>query len=126
MVSEDYVMRIVRDLVRALAKTFLGKETVTYELPLEEKSLTDRDHLFQQLMELLDKDRICDAEDLLFDNVQLEDDDWYEMALVFYSKINDRDDDYLEEHDYSRDEIKQGLREITKLCGYGELPGMLL
>ncbi len=42
MFEQDYIMRKIRDLVRFLAKTFLNKDEVSYELPiLEEYTKTD-------------------------------------------------------------------------------------
>lgn len=126
MVEKDYVMRLISDIVKALAKTFLGKETVIYELPLEDLTLSGQDKVYQQMMELLAQGDICGAEDMLFDNIDAASDSWYEIALVFYSKVNEYDEDYLEEHNYSREEIKQGLKEVTKLCGHGEIGDMLI
>ncbi len=43
---------------------------------------------------------------------------WLQIALDFYSKLNNCSDDYLAMHDFSREEIEQGLRYICTLFGY--------
>ena len=43
---------------------------------------------------------------------------WLQIALDFYSKLNNCSDDYLAMHDFSREEIDQGLRYICTLFGY--------
>lgn len=40
-----------------------------------------------------------------------------ELALAFYSRLNQFDDAYLEAHNYSRQEIEEGLHAVTKLFG---------
>ncbi len=37
--------------------------------------------------------------------------------MLFYSYLNNKSDEYLEEHDFSRDEVKSGLKDITKRYG---------
>ncbi len=37
MFEQDYIMRKIRNLVRFLAKTFLNKDEVSYELPILEE-----------------------------------------------------------------------------------------
>ena len=124
MVKKDFVERVIEDIAKALAKTLLGKETVIYELPSEEETMSDTDHLYQELINLLEQGDICKAEDLLYDNIRAEDNDWYEMALSFYLQVNKKDEMFLEEHNYSREEIKQGMEDITKRCGFGEFPAL--
>ena len=43
--------------------------------------------------------------------------DMLELALAFYSRLNQFDDAYLEAHNYSRQEIEEGLHAATKLFG---------
>ena len=124
MVKKDFVERVIEDIAKALAKTLLGKETVIYELPSEVETMSDTDHLYQKLIKLLNQGDICQAEDLLYDNICVEDNDWYEMALSFYLQVNKKDELFLEEHNYSREEIKQGMEDITKRCGFGEFPAL--
>ena len=58
------------------------------------------------------------AEDLLFNDLDQSDLSWLQIALDFYSKLNNCSDDYLAMHDFSREEIDQGLRYICTLFGY--------
>ncbi|MCI5641324.1 MAG: DUF6483 family protein [Lachnospiraceae bacterium] len=40
-----------------------------------------------------------------------------EIAVFLYGYINEKNDDFLEEHWYSRQEIEQGLHDIIKMLG---------
>ena len=50
--------------------------------------------------------------------------DTLELALDFYRELNKADEDELKAHGFSHDEIKTGLRDITKLYG-ADLKGLL-
>ena len=41
----------------------------------------------------------------------------FEMAISFYLYLNDFDDNYLEDNNYCRDEISEGIKSICKEFG---------
>jgi len=116
MVENDYVMRMIKDLVKTVAKLVLNKEVVNYELP-EENHYTVTDNLYQKLIDMVDEGLINDAENHLYKELDFMDMKQFEMALSFYSHINDLETDFLDDHDYSREEIKQGIESISKEFG---------
>ena len=69
---------------------------------------------------------------MLYQN--LEENDWdkeetmvnLKVALAFYDLLNSKSNDFLEEHDYSREEVEEGIQRVMKLYGYGELAETLL
>ena len=40
-----------------------------------------------------------------------------EVALLFYSYLNDKDDEFLQKHGFCRDEIKLGVKELASRYG---------
>ena len=42
---------------------------------------------------------------------------YLELALTFYLYLNDMDGDYLDDHDYSREEILDGLKSLAEDWG---------
>ena len=90
-VKQDYLMRMINDIVRGLALVLTGKKEVRYELPEEEEKDSGADAAYRELARLIDEGRINEAENRLCD--------------------------YLEEHDYSREEIYDGLRELAARFG---------
>jgi len=40
-----------------------------------------------------------------------------ELGLDFYQQLNHLDDAYLEDHNYSREEVQQGLQYLSKTFG---------
>jgi uncharacterized protein DUF6483 len=116
MFEQDYVMRIIQSLVKFLAKTFLDKDAILYELP-SEKNYTQTDYLHKQLLSLITQGKINEAENLLFEKLDSKNKRYMELALDFYQRLNDLDDEFLEEHNFPRDEIEQGLKDIVKEFG---------
>ncbi|MDL2302723.1 DUF6483 family protein [Lachnospiraceae bacterium OttesenSCG-928-D06] len=49
-----------------------------------------------------------------------------EFTLLFYSYLNDKDDDFLESHYYSREEIKEGLKSVVSNYKLGSLVEIFL
>ena len=66
---------------------------------------------------MVDEGCINDAENQLHELIADETMNNLEMALVFYSYLNEKNDDFLEKNDFSREEIKMGL--IDVLGNYG-------
>ena len=67
--QDDYVMRTISDLVRAIARLVLGKNDIDYDLPEDEDKYTDLDRVYKRLKDLVDEGNINDAENLLTDEL---------------------------------------------------------
>ena len=72
------------------------------------------DDLYQRLKKLLLKRHFCEAEDLLWDNLNVHDLDYLQMGLDFYHTLNQFREEELENGNFSREEIQQGLRSLLK------------
>lgn len=115
--QDDYVMRTISDLVRAIARLALGKNDIDYELPEDESRYTATDRVYSRLVDLADAGRINDAENLLYDELDTEDKGRLEMALTFYMYLNRFKDDYLITANYSREEIVEGINSVCAEYG---------
>ena len=122
--EKDYILRMIKDLVKSIAHLVLGKAEIEYQLP-EESEYSRVDTLYVNLLELVNMGQINEAEDLLFDNINPSDMRQFEMAMSFYLYLNDFGDDYLESHDYSRDEITEGIKSICKEYGVSSMVDFL-
>ncbi len=115
MFEQDYLIRLIKDIVRLLARLVLHKEMAYVELPGESVH-TSGQSFFKKLITLADNGQINEAENLLYD-IDTDDLKNYELALAFYAHINDYSDDYLELCNYTRQEIISGLQEISNQFG---------
>lgn len=116
--EKDYYMRIVHELVRMLIRLVFGKdidkdeeEAVPLEVLEQHKKLTS----------MIDDGEINEAENLLLDGLQQDSRAYFELALMFYEKLNGKTDEFLEEHDYSREEVIDGIKYVVDFYGYGSL-----
>lgn len=124
-VEQDYVMRMIKDMAKLIAKMVLGKTSINYELP-EENKFTKTDFLYEKLMRLADEGKINEAENLLSEELDYTDINQYELAMSFYLYINEFDNDFLENNDYSREEIKDGIKAVSERFGLSTLVDQLL
>lgn len=115
--EQDYIMRLIKQVIRALIGILLNKKTlVEYDMPINRQQTTGEDPL-ARLIALADAGKICQAENELFDILESGSDMAYQTALMFYDHLNEYTDSFLEEHDFSREEIRQGVLEVAKRMG---------
>ena len=122
MVSQyqhDWLMRQIESFAIFLAKKIFDRDQVAYEIA-DETHLNETDMLHNKLMALLEQHRICEAENLLFNELDETKKEHLRVALDFYQRLNRLSSEELEAHNFSRDEIKDGISEVLsrfKLSG---------
>ena len=110
MIEQDYIMRLIKEMVRALLKLFFGIDTAAPTAELLEKS--EQRETLHILLDLADTGMINEAENRLYDLISAKTKDVLEIAVLFYSCLNEKSDDFLAENDFSREEIIEGLKNI--------------
>ena len=116
MYKQDYILRLIEDLSKIISKIFFDKTISQYE-SFYEKNNTQTDELYIKLNSLLALGNINEAENLLFEEMDTSNKEYLKIALDFYNKVNDFDDEYLEKNNYTREEIEEGLKAISKRFG---------
>lgn len=114
--EQDYVMRMIKDMVRALALVLFGKKDIRYEIP-EENDRTDADNLYMKILHMADQGEINEAENILLTEIPEDTPDYHVMKTDFYQHISEYSDDFLAEHNYTREEILEGLESIAQDYG---------
>ena len=115
--ENDYIMRMIKEAIRALAAFALGRDLPPYELPEEKENYTERDRLYEQLITLAEEGKINEAENLLFDHIDDGIDDIFQLGINFYLYINEFSNDKLDESDYPREELIEGIKDFSRACG---------
>lgn len=115
--QDDYVMRTISDLVRAIARLALGKTDIDYELPDTEDKYTSLDSIYRKLKDMADAGDINGAENTLYEELDTSNMEYLEMALTFYMYLNQFKDDVLYTANYSREEIVEGINNISAEFG---------
>ena len=120
--EEDYIMRMIKDMVKALASVVLGRRFTEYEV--EEEKASDTDFLYRDIIEMADKGKINEAENILLTDIDQSDSRYMEMAMSFYIHINKYTDEFLAANGYSRQEILDGVEALAEANGIKGLDGL--
>ena len=100
MLKQDYLLRQVESLAMSLSKLFFNKDMVQYKLE-EKDNLSDTDILYSKLGKLVSEGKI----------------EYLRVGIDFYTNLNRLEDKVLEAHNYSREEIEQGLHDLSSEYG---------
>lgn len=119
MVKEDYIMRLISEMVRAVLKLLFNIDTDSPSMELLED--TEEKETLVKLLDLAKAGKINDAENLLYSLPDSSDRERLKMKILFYSYVNKFDDDFLENNNYSRDEVKDGLKDVLKNEGLSSI-----
>ncbi|MFV0528496.1 MAG: DUF6483 family protein [Lachnospiraceae bacterium] len=112
MVEQDYYMRIVKDLGRMISRLLFNKFEPEYIF--QEDETMQEEMNYKEVLQMLEAGDINGAENLLYQYMEDGDDVYLEMALDFYDRVNEYDNDYLEDHDYSREEVSDGINHVLE------------
>ena len=124
MFEQDYVMRLIKEMVRAILKLLFNIDTDSPSAELLEDAKEQQ--TLDELLDMVDNGFINEAENKIYEITEEGKKTDSEMALLFYSYLNDKSDEFLEAHNYGRDEIKAGLKDITVRYGVDGFAEMFL
>ena len=115
MFEEDYIMRRIREMVRMLLK-------LLFQMDMEEDSEellrgTKENEVLRELLEMVDDGRINEAENRVYELCEDGEMANLKVMLLFYDYLNGKSDEYLEECEFSREELKEDMRDL--LAGFG-------
>ena len=116
---EDWLMRQIETMVSAIISVIFHaspkSESIGTEITISDTVDSGRR---DTIIAFLQKGKICEAENWLYENINEDDISWLNTAVFFYSEINKLSDEYLAAHDFSREEIEAGLSEVCGLYGF--------
>ena len=111
MLQDDYILRQIREMVRAVMKMLF--QVKASELTPEVIEDTDARQILTNLNNLVDNGRIDDAENQLYEMTCEGDRQNLEIGLLFYYHLNSKDDEFLEANNFSREEIMTGIQDLA-------------
>ena len=124
MFEQDYVMRLIKEMVRAILKLLFNIDTESPTIELLENK--EEKETLENLIGMVDAGEINEAENRLYDLISATDMNSMEVEILFYSYLNDKTDDFLEANDFSRDEIKLGMENVADNFGLNSIAKMFL
>ena len=116
--QKDYVMRIVHEWVRTLIKLIFNQDIDKDD---DDGISLEVMELYRKLLSRIDDGKSNEAENILVDGLETGGQAYFEMALLFYEKLSGKTEEFLAEHDYSQEEVVDGLKYVVDYYGYGSL-----
>ena len=124
MFEQDYIMRLIKEMVRAIIKLLFGKDTQSPTVELLQDA--EQRQTLEELYDLVDAGEICEAENRVIEWTENGKESDLEIAVLFYSYLNEKSDAFLEGHRYSREEIMEGLKNIASQHGLEGMASLFL
>lgn len=113
--NNDYIMRQIEEMTRAIARVVFNKETDNGEIFDEYGIISEENFMFYMLNNMLSEKRINEAENIIFELIEEnKSKENLKIALWFYNKLQKLSDEELYENNFSREEIAEGLGSIKK------------
>ena len=123
--EKDYVMRIIKEMVRVLFSLMLGKQYKSVEQP-EENKYEVAGKALEEFEKMIDAGLINEAENILLESIDYTQKEDVLAAILFYQYIGERDSDFLAAHNYSKEEALDGIKRLADRQGYGHITSLLM
>ncbi len=123
--EEDYIMRIIKEMVRVLFSLKIGKQYKSVELQEENKYEVSGKAL-EEFKKMIDEGFINEAENILLESIDYTQKREVLAAILFYQYISEKDIDFLEAHNYSKEEALDGIRRLAEKQGFGQISSLLM
>ena len=124
MVKQDYLMRMINDLITGMAKMLFHTDIrEDEELDFQSDTLGEQ---FKALLDLADEGKLEEAfeeMDRILDQGHMES---LKMALYFFEYLNRMDEDALEAKGLEREDRQEKILEAADRFGYRSMAEMLL
>ena len=115
--EKDYVMRMIKEAARVMFSVLLGKKYTQVELEQEGKfEVSGRG--VDSYKELIDRGEINEAENLLLDELDYTSQEEVAAAVLIYQYMGEKGEEFLRMHQYSQEEVLDGLEQLGKKAGY--------
>lgn len=118
--EKDYIMRIIKEMARVLFSLMLGKKYVAVEMEKDNGYEVSGKRL-EVFLKMIDRGEINEAENQLLDNIDYSDKENVAAAVLFYQYLSEKSENFLTEHDFSKEEVLDGMNRLVHKAGYGDL-----
>lgn len=122
--EKDYIMRMIKEMVRILFSLIYEKKYVSVELEKENKYEVSGKNL-KSFLDMIDSGQINEAENILLDNIDYANNDEVMAAALFYQYLSEKDSEFLINNNYTKEEVLSGFKQLLVQSGYNNLLYMI-
>ena len=92
--ENDYIIRMIKEMVRVLFSLMFGKKYVSVEFEKENKyEVLGKD--LRDFLAMIDSGQINEAENILIDSIDYANNDEVMAATLFYQYLSEKDSEFL-------------------------------
>ncbi len=114
--EKDSISREIDELIRVIGDVFLGKKNTAYEV-IEDEAHKACNNLYYRIDKALQEGKMNEAENILFEEISVENPSYLEIAIDFYTKLNQKTEEELQQVQFSKEEIVEGIKDIMDMFG---------
>ena len=118
--EKDYIMRMIKEMVRVLFSLAFGKKYVSVELEKENKYEVSGKNL-KNFLNMIDLGQINEAENILLDSIDYTNKNEVMTVALFYQYLSEKDSKFLENNNYTKEEVLSGFKQLLMKSGYSDL-----
>ena len=118
--EKDYIMRMIKEMVRVLFSLAFGKKYVSAELEKENKYEVSGKNL-KNFLNMIDLGQINEAENILLDSIDYTNKNEVMAVALFYQYLSEKDNQFLENNNYTKEEVLSGFKQLLMKSGYSDL-----
>lgn len=118
--EKDYIMRVIKEMARILFSLMLGKQYTSVELPNENQYEVSGKKI-KDLLLMADNGEINDVENMILNNIDYSNRDDVIAAALFYEHLSEKEDEFLLQNNYSKEEVLAGMKQLIENAGYVNL-----
>ena len=118
--EKDYIMRMIKEMVRVLFSLMFGKKYVSVELEKENKYEVSGKNL-KDFLDMIDSGEINEAENILLDSIDYTNNNEVIEVALFYQYLSEKDNKFLENNNYTKEEVLSGFKQLLMKSGYSDL-----
>ena len=118
--EKDYIMRMIKEMVRVLFSLAFGKKYVSVELEKENKYEVSGKNL-KNFLNMIDLGQINEAENILLDSIDYTNKNEVIAVALFYQYLSEKDNQFLENNNYTKEEVLSGFKQLLMKSGYRDL-----
>ena len=118
--EKDYIMRMIKEMVRVLFSLAFGKKYVSVELEKEHKYEVSGKNL-KNFLNMIDLGQINEAENILLDSIDYTNKNEVMAVALFYQYLSEKDNQFLENNNYTKEEVLSGFKQLLMKSGYSDL-----
>lgn len=124
MVKQDYLMRMLNDLLAGMSKMIFHKDLFDGDIPQFQTAAAEEE--YRNLTLMADEGKIEEAFDKLESSLDEGDREMFRMALYFFEYINRLDEDTLEQYGIEREDVQDAILDAADKFGYRSLAETLI